>query len=64
MVSETAQRVTFWSGNVCQIPGMYESDCPCARVITVNTGDDFPDCADCSQMVAWELLGRTKGAWL
>jgi hypothetical protein len=48
--------VTYWTGNDCQIPGTYESDCECARVIALRTGEEFPPCAECSQVVSWELL--------
>jgi hypothetical protein len=47
---------TFWTGNICALPGTYESDCECARVIALRAGEDFPTCAECSQPVSWELL--------
>jgi hypothetical protein len=47
---------TCWTGNSCQAPGFYESDCSCARVIRLGAGEDFPPCAECLQMVTWELL--------
>ncbi len=51
--------ITFWTGNICQIPGTYESDCECARVITLRVGEEFPPCAECAQLITWELLART-----
>lgn len=51
---------TYWTGNDCQIPGTYESDCECARVITVRAGDEFPPCADCAGVVGWELLAAAN----
>ena len=50
----------FWSGNLCQVAGAYESDCPCAQVIPLHEGEDFPTCAECLQMVSWELLARAS----
>lgn len=51
--------VVFWTGNRCQLAGMYESDCPCGRVITLAMGDDFPACAECLEVVSWELIAPT-----
>jgi len=53
---------TYWTGNDCQIPGTYESDCECARVIALHKGQDFPPCAECSQVVSWELLAADEGS--
>ncbi len=47
---------TFWTGNICAVPGTYESDCECGHVIVVRSGEDFPACAECLRMVSWELL--------
>ncbi len=50
--------ITYWTGNFCALPGMYESDCDCAHVIELRRGEEFPPCAECSELVSWQLLAR------
>lgn len=49
------------TGAICGEAGVYESDCPCKKRITLHVRQIFPGCDTCRTSVKWTLIGKEKG---
>jgi len=44
------------TGRLCNLSGVYRSDCSCATEAVVNPGQAFPHCHNCIAFVNWLLV--------